>query len=155
MTNQTKVKQKSKYQLFSTRTGEEVTGRIINQYTAKIIFEDNTSEMLYLSYSPDTLKEMQLCGQDHTPEYRFTVLNFIKEGFVPHGHLTIVDHPNPTSTLVDKINEVLKTTNYTWSAKDKVTLSKVPTKVKRIGYWVNCIQLFVRVNGLQFGSTIL
>jgi hypothetical protein len=155
MTTQTNVKNISKYQLFSSITGEEVTGRIINPKTAKITFEDNTCEFLYLTYSPNTIEEIELCGLDHTPEYLFTILNFIQEGFVPFGHLTIIDNPNPTSILVNKINEVLKSANYVWSAKDKISIAKVPTKTKKEGYWVNCIQLFVRVNGLAFGTTYM
>jgi hypothetical protein len=145
---------KMKFQLFSTFTGEEVTGHIINSNTAKVVFSDKTFEVLYLSYIFDDktgYQEFEPEAEiDHT--YRFTVMNFIQEGYVPQGHLRIVDNPTPNPSLVDKINQVLSKTNYAWSAKDQIGLSKMPIMTKKNGTWQNVIHLFVRVNGLQFGS---
>ncbi len=156
MVNQQKSKHKRKTELYSTHTGEKVTGRIINDQTAKVIFDDGTSHMLYLSFT-SLQKEVnpEMYCDDEGFEYVFSVLNFIQEGYVPYEYYTIIDNPTPDQLLISKIKEVLDKTSYRWSAKDRVTLSKVPVKTKKDDYWVNTHQLFVRVNGLTFGSTVL
>ena len=147
---------KTKFQLFSTRTGEEVTGFIINANTAKVVFDDKTHELLYLSYTGEVKddEDVMPLAENGEQAYRFTVMNFIHEGFVPFGHLNITNKPNPTPALIETINVVLAQSShkYEWSAKDKIEIFTTPVMKNQEGIWKKVPLITVLVNGKAYGT---